>query len=231
MSVYLKDVMERLSAPFQPGEEKYRPGPTWESDGTRWTKPLAFIDARTVFDRLDAVVGPGNWETHLERLAPGVYLCKLTVCAVTRSDIGMAGGNESEPDKAGASDAIKRAAVQFGIGRYLYGRELAPVRLERRGNDWVLPRGWQPPKARPAVQAETEAASTVPFKAPDDTRATGRQIARISAELVRVGWSEQEGRQYLITTFGKRSRSQLTIAEASRFIKHLAALTERSAVN
>lgn len=67
----LKDVTEALKAPFPVGHEQYRVGPTWEQDGVRMTRPLAYIDARAVFARLDQVVGPDGWETRLERLGPG----------------------------------------------------------------------------------------------------------------------------------------------------------------
>ena len=148
-NINLSNVARALKAHFQPGEEEhYRVGPTWEQGGERYTRPLAYIDARAVFDRLDEVVGPDNWNTHLERLGPGVYLCRLTILGVARSDVGMAGGNESEVEKSGASDAIKRAAVQHGIGRYLYAIELPAVKLDRKGSDWVLPRGWKPPAAQ-----------------------------------------------------------------------------------
>jgi hypothetical protein len=53
--------------------------------------------------------------------------CKLTVMGVTKEDAGEA-SQEDEPLKSAVSDALKRAAVHFGIGRYLY----------------YLPRVWAP---------------------------------------------------------------------------------------
>ncbi|HEY9766489.1 MAG TPA: Rad52/Rad22 family DNA repair protein, partial [Chroococcales cyanobacterium] len=140
----LAEVAEKLKAPFPSGAEQYRLGPTWERDGKMFGRAFAYIDARAVFDRLDETVGPDNWESHLERLAPGTFLCRLTVLGVTRSDVGTAGEQEKEKEKSGASDAIKRAAVQFGIARYLYQRDLPAVCLEKNGNEWVLPQGWRP---------------------------------------------------------------------------------------
>ncbi|HEY9723139.1 MAG TPA: Rad52/Rad22 family DNA repair protein [Oscillatoriaceae cyanobacterium] len=215
----LSEAADALRSPFPAGEEQYRAGPCWERDGERYTRPLAFIDARAVFERLDEVVGPDNWSTHLERLAPGVYLCRLTILGVTRADVGMAGGSESEIEKAGASDAVKRAAVQHGIGRYLYGLELPPVKLERRGSDWVLPKGWRP-STRAAAQ-EPEPATKI-LNLPSSCLATGRQIAKISAELRRIGWDEAHGRQFLEEHFGKKTRRELSVAEASRCIDMLA---------
>lgn len=223
---------EALRAPFKPGAEQYRAGPTWERDGVRYTRPLAYIDARAVFDWLDEAVGPGGWSTELERLGPGVYLCRLSVFGATRTDVGMAGEHESEKEKSGASDAIKRAAVQFGIGRYLYDLDLPPVALERRGSDWVLPPGWKPSRPSPERSPERPPArgpvrAVPPVPSGGSVTASASQIARIAAEMNRVGWDEQAGRAYLLETFGKKSRRDLTPQEASAFIDALVASRER----
>lgn len=212
-----------LRAPFPPGVEQYRAGPSWTQNGERWTRPLAYIDARAVFARLDEAVGPDHWATRLERLAPGVYLCALTICGVTRTDVGQAGENEGEKEKSGASDAIKRAAVQFGVGAYLYDQELPPAKMEQRGQDWVLPRNWRPSgRAEPAPPPRPSAggAPTGP--------ATPKQIAKIGVEMARLGWSDERGREYLATTFGKQSRRDLTAAEASAFIDALVGQAART---
>jgi len=85
--------------------------------------PMLYISARDVMDRLDEVAGPENWEFDCELLhcnsdtvaVRGV----LTVHGVTRCDVGEA-ATETEPFKSAVSDALKRCAVHFGIGRYLY---------------------------------------------------------------------------------------------------------------
>jgi hypothetical protein len=90
-----------------------------------------YVDARLVFDRLDLVCGE-HWSAEYEQLPeplrsravdrngevtvpPIDVRCRLTLFEVTRQDVG--GG---EDPKAAFSDAIKRAAVHFGIGRALY---------------------------------------------------------------------------------------------------------------
>ena len=87
-----------------------------------------YIDARLVYDRLDHVCG-GNWSAVCEELPvalqpqrpvePDAKLihvrCRLTVFGVTREDVG-----EGPDPKAAVSDAVKRAAVQFGIARAIY---------------------------------------------------------------------------------------------------------------
>lgn len=85
-----------------------------------------YITARQVAERLDSVVGPGNWSTAFRVLNTDEHVveCTLTVFGVQRADVGYSNNpdsdNEPEPFKAAYSDAFKRAAVQFGVGRWLY---------------------------------------------------------------------------------------------------------------
>jgi hypothetical protein len=97
-----------------------------------YAQVAAYVDARLVFDRLDLVCG-GRWMPSFEELPkplipppcdrdgqalarpPIPVRCRLTCLGVTREDVG-----EGEDPKAAFSDAIKRAAVQFGVGRVLY---------------------------------------------------------------------------------------------------------------
>lgn len=228
MEKSLQDVLEKLKAPFLAGEERYRVGPTWERDGKSFTRPLAYIDARAVFERLDEVVGPDNWETHLERLAPGVFLCRMTVLGVTRSDVGMAGENESEKDKSGASDAIKRAAVQFGIARYLYQKDLPVVALER-GN---LPSGYpdEAKKPLPFLRAEKPAGKALSNTEKIDKTekiepVTDRQMAKIGAlwsqvfgNVLKDNTAQQAAKDHLAQNTGKSNRKELSKQEAMRYI-------------
>ncbi len=55
----------------------------------------------------------------------------LTVHGVSKSDVGTA--SQWEASKGCASDALKRAAVHFGIGRYLYALPQVWVDLDGEG--------------------------------------------------------------------------------------------------
>lgn len=46
-------------------------------------------------------------------------------------------------------------------------------------------------------------------------------IARTNVELKRLGWTNQQGRDYLVQTYGKRSRQLLTDEELLDFLSHL----------
>lgn len=107
------EIYNALSRPWPQGEVKERKGPG--------NKMLSYVDARQVQNRLDEVVGPGNWQTHFTEVC-GNYCCTLSVKIdgewIAKSD--GAGGTSIEGDKGGFSDAFKRAAVSFGVARYLY---------------------------------------------------------------------------------------------------------------
>lgn len=83
---------------------------------------LAYLDARDVMGRLDRVCGPMNWQDEYEETAAGRVLCNLSVRIndewITKTD--GAGNTDYEGEKGAISGAFKRAAVKFGIGRYLY---------------------------------------------------------------------------------------------------------------
>lgn len=87
-------------------------------------KVAAYIDARMVQERLDAVVGVGGWAFDWQPLnvnaAGDVTAAKgiLTIHGISKSDVGTM--SSYEPSKGAISDALKRAAVMWGIGRYLY---------------------------------------------------------------------------------------------------------------
>jgi hypothetical protein len=87
---------------------------------------IAYIDARVIMDRLDEVFGVAGWQDDYTVLPDGSCVCHLKVrCGehwITKCDVGSESEQKDEHDrrKASFSDALKRAAVKLGIGRYLY---------------------------------------------------------------------------------------------------------------
>lgn len=86
---------------------------------------LVYIDSRDVQDRLDEVCEICDiiWENDFKEVG-GRMVCNLSILEptsgykITRTD--GAGDTDFEGEKGGLSDAFKRAAVMFGVGRYLY---------------------------------------------------------------------------------------------------------------
>jgi hypothetical protein len=111
------ELFAALAAPFQHDEVRTR------SQGGR---NLHYITARTVMNRLDDVLGPASWWDEYIPQENSV-ICRLSIrlpdgSTLTKSDAGGYAGmpDSGDDDKSGFSDAFKRAAVKFGIGRYLY---------------------------------------------------------------------------------------------------------------
>lgn len=121
-----RSIGARLAEPFEVDFVQYKPSVV---SGNRALAQW-YIDARAVMDRLDRVVGPTGWQDSYEVLAGGCVICHLKVRFgadgwVDKEDVGGPSGQPDPGDKmkAAFSDAFKRAAVKFGIGRYLYDIE------------------------------------------------------------------------------------------------------------
>jgi len=136
----IKSTQERLSRLFYPEEIEWIPGRLKERNGVKDLDMYPYVSSRSVMDRLDEVLGIGNWQTcdlnmhsteekkynrnkQQEELVPlngwtiGLMI-RIDGEWITRYD--GADLTDFESFKGGISGALKRAAVSFGIGRYLY---------------------------------------------------------------------------------------------------------------
>lgn len=110
----IEDLEKKLKAPFPVENLHWKIGQR-NKEKTR-AEMLVYIDARDVMDRLDEVCGL-NWQDDYKEVN-GRIICTITIDGISKSD--GAGDTNIEGDKGGISDAFKRAAVKWGIGRYLY---------------------------------------------------------------------------------------------------------------
>lgn len=134
-----------LSAPFPADAISWRAQQVTQAGDKALA--LAYIDARDVMRRLDATVGPENWSDAYVETVKGRVICTLSICIegewISKSD--GAGDTDVEGEKGGMSDAFKRAAVKWGIGRYLYevGATFAPCDI-RQANGKKYWKAWKP---------------------------------------------------------------------------------------
>lgn len=101
----------------------------------------AYIDARDVMNRLDEI--GVKWDTSAEEVG-GFIFCRLTIegedFLLNRTDVGMRPETDEKDQmfeqagKSAYSDAFKRAAVQFGIGRFLYDLPMETLPCDQYGN-------------------------------------------------------------------------------------------------
>ena len=117
---YYSEIEEQLGKRFS--DVKERPG-ALSKDKTRQLM-FSYIDARQVMDRLDSVFGALGWSSEYQLIEPDKHIvqCTITVGEVSKTDVGYPNSedDDTEPWKSAYSDALKRAAVQWGIGRFLY---------------------------------------------------------------------------------------------------------------
>tara|TARA_R100001530_G_scaffold44863_3_gene33958 strand:+ start:6940 stop:7695 length:756 start_codon:yes stop_codon:yes gene_type:complete len=156
-----REKLEQLKKPTAKSEIKYRVGSVYDKDRGKATV-LSYVDARYVQDTLDNLIGPEFWENRFYE-AKGALFCEITInidgVKISKSDCGTE--SDIAPAKGEASDAFKRAAVMFGIGRDLYSAETMFADLEKKGSKWVLPRDWKP---------NNKVANTTPVSPPAPTK-------------------------------------------------------------
>lgn len=140
----MSDLLKALAAPFDPARISWRVGSTTK-DKTKGMA-LAYIDSRDVQDRLDAVCGPAGWQCRYPH-AGQKTVCEIGILLPTPGNTAAyewiwkadgAGDTDVEQEKGALSDAFKRAAVKWGIGRYLYDLDSPWVKLEQKGNSYVI---------------------------------------------------------------------------------------------
>jgi len=119
-----------LKKPFAPDRISWRVGSTTKDKAKGMA--LAYIDARDVQDRLDEVCGVEGWQCRFVPMHDKKTVCEIGIKAgpewVWKAD--GAGDSDVEAEKGALSDAFKRAAVKWGIGRYLYDLDSPWVELD-----------------------------------------------------------------------------------------------------
>lgn len=179
---------QALAAPFDSSEVKFKPAVV---SGNR-ALALAYVDARVIQDRLDDVLGVEGWQDEYESLADGSVVCRLRLRLgdewITKMDVG---GPSEQPDegdrrKAAFSDALKRAAVKFGVGRYLYRLPSQWVDYDPRKKQFVRP----PSLPRSALPMPAKAAPrTALHTLPADGAELQRRLSEYDARLAKQGVS------------------------------------------
>ncbi len=151
-----KEIRDKLSAEIPQKEI------SWKPQVERGDRALmvAYVDARWVAERLDDAAD-GDWSFTWENLGllgdritiKGI----LTVCGVTRQDVGehmLQDRGNIDPYKSAVSDALKRAAVLFGVGRELYRMESQWVK--KADGKYPAPVHQKPPTRQPTQELTQE---------------------------------------------------------------------------
>lgn len=180
-----------LTAPFSSSHVEWRVGRATPDNARGRAHPC--LAARAVQDRLDEACGPGGWKVEhrvveanagsggarlsaimcsLSLLIEGHWVPKEDVAEIPAPNADLVG--HLDLFKYAVADAFKRAAVMWGVGRYLGSFEAPLVELDDKGRmtalpslpDHMLPDGERGQQRRPAVVkplgAQTDVAAAEP---------------------------------------------------------------------
>ncbi len=202
-----EDTLKQLRQPLPERAISWRVGQT-NSDKT-FGQALPYIDNRIVQNRLDEVLGASNWTNRFVEVTANNRLlavrCILGVRIdgqwVEKEDAAQlddsAQGSRELAIKGVYSDAMKRAAVQWGVGRYLYDYVAPWVALDSSRHLTEIPRlpehmrpegdnSGPRPLSAPTVPAAAPAPVAAPAAAPAPVKAAAKPEADAFVEPVSV---------------------------------------------
>ena len=177
--------LKRLSDYF--GDDDIEWKPIVVSRKTNKGLAAAYVTNRAIMDRLDEVCGPENWKNEFMPGPNGGVVCGLSI-RVERGEGSVGSGGfaewitkwdgaentDIEAVKGGLSSSMRRAAVQWGIGRYLYKLPSQWVPVDDNGRFKQPPRVPAAFRSRPTGSGESAgdgaATSEAPTPAPAEQR-------------------------------------------------------------
>lgn len=139
-----EEIMSAFAQPFSTDDVDWRITATTKDKSRGIAAP--YVKSRAIQSRLDAVVGPYHWKPEYMLWhtveGKGSQLCGIAIYIEERGEWLQkwdgAENTDVEPVKGGISDAFKRAAVTWGIGRYLYDIPKMWVNVEPKGSSYVI---------------------------------------------------------------------------------------------
>jgi hypothetical protein len=206
-----QEQLHKLKEPFPPNAHEFLKG-------------LVYLAEEWVTARIEQV--DPSWEFHIDEVGlrgDQVYTrARLTICGVSRSNIGEQSITVSketskefgEPEKGSATDALKRCARLFGIGRYLLNapnEQAFPAWLEATHTRWSGSNNGQAPKlapkperpsVTPAADDNAKSKADTEFESIAGTDDTDDKTGEIFKALVARVTLDAKAKQLIVVTFG-----------------------------
>ena len=137
-------IQSELAAPFAAEDLEWRLQIAFENSMSGIAVP--YVTNRAIQNRLDSVVGVDRWHNDFKPWHSAgkkeAQICGISIYFEERSEwiTKWDGAEDSdiEPVKGGLSDSMKRAAVQWGVGRVLYGMDTVYVDVEKKGKSFII---------------------------------------------------------------------------------------------
>lgn len=154
----LEEIQKKLAEPFDEREIEWRVLRAFKAkNGKAYAFVAPYVESRAIMNRLDNVLGVGSWENEFKEIHNGI-LCGIRIHLQEQKSIIKYDGadlTDFEATKGGLSGAFKRAAVQWGIGRYLYNLSETMVEIfpdTKKGKNYIndskkkITGSWNSPK-------------------------------------------------------------------------------------
>jgi hypothetical protein len=202
-----KEILAELSKPLDPAVIKEREG--WKTSGG--VVMVKYIEWSTAADILDRVCPWWTYEAVEFKEVAGLFICRVRITVYDENGTGVfregIGTDETSKGEMGAkgaeSDALKRAATKFGIGRELYDKET---------NTHFARSGQQQQRSHGGGNAFSGAAQGAPTRPVSD-----KQLQMI----YNLGRDKGVNPDEMALTGYKKTPDKLTSKEASAFITDL----------
>ncbi|MEW6208786.1 MAG: Rad52/Rad22 family DNA repair protein [Acidobacteriota bacterium] len=120
-------ILEELSRPLPESAIRQRVG--WvDAEGEHW---IDYIEWQTAADMLDRVCADWSYEVRDVTVIGDMVAvtAAITIKGVTRCGVGVGSAADEKGIKRAETDALRRAAVKFGLARSLYQRGDAKRRI------------------------------------------------------------------------------------------------------
>jgi hypothetical protein len=123
--------LKKLNKKFREEDLEWRVQQSGVGKKGPWAMIVPYITNRAIIKRLNESVGAGGWQNEYKPSPCGNgYMCGISIKVdgewVTKWDGSeITGSSNIDNVKSTASTSMKRAAVQWGIGTYLYDFEVA----------------------------------------------------------------------------------------------------------
>jgi hypothetical protein len=220
------DILKQLGAPFPPEELKQRVG--WTNRQTGQQNMVDYVEWHTVTDRLDKVCP--TWESHIRRVEflgqTLVVTVALTIEGVTREGMGTGAAGSDMTLKKAEHDALKRAAVKFGVARDLYKKDeehapevQQPAYQQGVQQNWQAPQQQQqysgPPPQQQGYQQQQGQQQYPPFDMTGRFLATPAQMNALQNMAGKLGASLE---QLITEKFGPNAGTSYQLSKAGASI-------------
>lgn len=134
-----RSMMEALQAPFLLEDLEWRVQRVVKTQKGYKAIVVAYVSNRAIQKRLDELFTPFGWKNEFREWRQKGVLCGISILWEGQWVTKFDGADETdiEGTKGGFSGSQKRAAVEWGIGRYLYSLEEVWVEVKNQGQNYV----------------------------------------------------------------------------------------------